>query len=265
MDTTLPNLAKASTVARKSLLLALLLAECTLLLVVGDREELAMDLITLGLFAAAPLLVWFTVEPEPSLDKGPGSETSWWHFPFQPGGATGVVFFLLVLGLVIGVYVGWLRLFSRHEVWFADDDPMQLVLGGLYACVYVLLPVGLCSPILHRWWGRTIAVTACGASYPFWMAAFPPGPRIPNGLTEFGDPWRMISCVLSDGSFIGYALDDLAALLGLAALGVLLNVRRIVRRWRALGLRDLSDQQPEGSGPEVRVQQLEVASPVKGR
>ena len=54
-----------------------------------------------------------------------------------------------------------------------------------------------------------------------------------TGLTELGDPMRMVSTVLAGGHFIPYARDDLALLTGLAALGVLLNAPRVVLRWRA--------------------------------
>jgi hypothetical protein len=144
-----------------------------------------------------------------------------------------VVFFLFVFALVVGVYVTWLRAFSGRGVWLADDDPVQLLMGALYACVYVLLPVGLCSPVLHRWWGRAVAVLACVAAYPAMKLAFPAGPRLPGTLTELGDPEHMISTVLGDGQLIHYARDDFAALAGLAALGVLLNAPRVVRRIRA--------------------------------
>jgi len=107
------------------------------------------------------------------------------------------------------------------------------VMGALYACAYVLLPVGLCARLLHRWWGRGVAVLACIASYFVMRVAFPAGPRDPGTLTELGDPLQMIRTVLADGQLVHYARDDFAVLVALAVLGVLLNTPRVVRRFRA--------------------------------
>ena len=214
----------------RAVLLSLLLIGEGIVLVVASNEEDAMDFIVLMLPPAAPFLGWFTIEPEPTALR---KLTGWRrlaHFPFQAGGASGVAYFLLVFTLVVGVYVTWM---GFHGVWLADDDPVQLIMGALYACVYLLLPVGFFSPFLHRWWGRLVAVAACLASYVLMKRAFPQGPRDPGTLTELGDPMQMIRTVLWDGTLIHYARDDLAVLAGLAALGVLLNAPRVVRRWRA--------------------------------
>ena len=229
------------TTGARLLLLALLgyalIVLAALATLAEGNEEAVMDTMVLLLFLGSPLLVWFTIEPEPPPARvlGPLNRVPLWiRFPFLAGGASGVVFFLLTFASLISMYVVWLRLGSRQGVWISDDDPVQFILGALYACVYVLLPVGLCAPILRYAWGRTIAVVACIATSLVLSWLFSGGPREPGTLTELGIPWAMIRTVLDDGSFIHYARDDFTVLTALAVLGVALNTPRVVRRWRAL-------------------------------
>lgn len=220
---------------RPVLLVALLVAEALALWIQGPGlAEPAMNLVVLCLFVAAPFLVWFLVEPEPARPEVT-VRRRWLQFPFLRGGSSGAAYFLLVLALVVGAYLVWLRTVSEHRTWLGDDDPVQLLVGALYACVYVLLPTGLAAPFLHRPWGRALAVLGCLGSYPLLKVLFPRGPHGPEALTELGDPWRMITTMHGDGTVLDYARDDLAVLAGLAALGALLHVPRVVRRWRALG------------------------------
>ena len=221
-----------STRARVALLVLLAAVTVGACLVHGENEEHAMVAIVLALLASSPALVWFTIEPEPSVPPSPSTRIgALLRFPFLPGGASGVAYFLLVFVVVIGLYLVWLRTLSSRGVWLADDDPVQLCFGALYASVYVLLPVGLLSPFLRSDAMRFVAALACFASYRVLEYALPEGAREPDGLTELGTPGRMIRTVAADGELIHYAHNDLAVLAALAGLGVLLNVPRVVWRW----------------------------------
>lgn len=208
-----------STAVRLLLFASLVIALAPMAIAFGPNEEPVMDGMVGLLLLASPLLVWFTIEPEVSADQtgGPLHQAPLWiRFPFLVGGPSGVALFLLTFTVVILEYLVWLRFGSESGVWLSDDDPVQLIMGFLYACAYVLLPVGLCSPFLRRPWGMAIAAVACMASYPALKALFPPGPREPRTLTELGDPWDMVRTVLGDGTLIHYARDDFAVLCGLA-------------------------------------------------
>lgn len=231
-------------------LLAILLIAQAVFWVAFKGEEAVMDLLVFSLLAASPLLVWFTVEPEPrpELVSGHrGSRALTLRFPFIAGGSSGVVFLLVCLGSTIGMFVLILGLVSGGQVWLGDDDPVQLILGALYACVYVLLPVGLFSPWLGDWRVRVLAMATSASFYWILPLVFPVGPHDPHKWTELGSPLKMISTVLGDGTVIHYARDDFRALVGLAAAGVLLNSRRVVRRWREL--RKAANAAPIGAPP----------------
>lgn len=203
------------------------------------EEEHAMDSFVILLFCLSPLLIWITVEPEPQASAQVGAlgrRTLGWRFPFLAGGASGVVLFVLFFAVAIGGYSLWLRFVSDRAVWFADDDPMQLLMSALYACVYVLLPAGLLAPLWRRPWTIPLAYfAAVVVAYQALPGLFPVGGNHPDRFSELGNPLHMIGMTSGrDGSIVHYARMDFALLCGLAALGVLVNVPRVVRRRREL-------------------------------
>ncbi|MBI5433077.1 MAG: hypothetical protein HZA52_09635 [Planctomycetes bacterium] len=203
------------------------------------EEEHAMDSFAILLFCLSPLLIWITVEPEPPASKlvRPFARCALgWRFPFLAGGASGVVLFVLFFAVAVGGYVLWLRFVSDQRCWFADDDPMQLAMGAMYASVYVLLPVGLLAPLWRRPWTIPLAyLAAVVVAYYLLPGLFPVGGNHADRFSELGNPLHMIGMASGrDGSIVHYARADFALLCALAALGVLVNVPRVVRRRREL-------------------------------
>ncbi len=89
---------RLTTMVRLLLLGCLGLALVVLVALGAQNEEGVMDFMVLSLLGVSPLLVWFTVEPEPPRDRTLGSLRRlplWVRFPFLPGGPSGVVFLLL--------------------------------------------------------------------------------------------------------------------------------------------------------------------------
>lgn len=219
----------------RAVLLAVLGAAPWALAVAGDAHEAMHGVFTL-LLVIAPVLVAFALEREPAPDRTPharGRVPLAVRFPFLAGGSCGAVF--LVLALAVSAAGNALVARVEHGAWFAHDDPLQLLFAALYAIAFVLVPAGLCAPLLHRRAGRVLAAAGIlAAPIALAQALSPEGPRGPAALTEVGHPGRMVGTVLRDGRLTGHAGDDVAALVALAALGAVLNVPRIVRRWRAL-------------------------------
>ena len=191
---------------------------------------------TIG-FLASLLLpsVFMATEPEPlgrrvapRVPKNPLLALLW--TPFLPGGARGFLHFLLNLSiLVLGSF--WVK--SSSGVGFNElhhHGGLAVIAAALYAFLYVGLPSALLAPFS----AQPNLRTAARVTVPFLIAtfAFVPavvgwfiGDRGMRDMKHSGNPFYVfMRCWDGDVALPGVW----ALLLGLAALALLLNVRRMV-------------------------------------